>query len=132
MTRRTSTSTSRRQWQITARSTASTSPPNSSNFKSLVWYSPEKFEAKGYEVPTTWDELMALCDRSRPRREAVVRWHRVRYGDRLAGDRLAGGLCPARAGPDVYDQWVTHDVKFSRPQIAKSMRHLGELVKNPD
>ena len=30
--------------------------------KSLVWYSPPAFEAAGYEVPTTWDELLALCD----------------------------------------------------------------------
>ncbi len=31
--------------------------------KSLVWYSPAAFEEAGYEVPTTWDELLALTDR---------------------------------------------------------------------
>ena len=25
------------------------------------------------------------------------------------------------AGPDVYDQWVSHDVKFSDPQIADAL-----------
>jgi alpha-glucoside transport system substrate-binding protein len=30
--------------------------------KSFVWYSPVAFEAMGYEVPTTWDEFVALVD----------------------------------------------------------------------
>ena len=28
--------------------------------KSFIWYSPPAFEAAGYEVPETWDELQAL------------------------------------------------------------------------
>ncbi|MEY2983923.1 MAG: hypothetical protein RLZZ568_540, partial [Cyanobacteriota bacterium] len=30
--------------------------------KSLVWYNPQQFEANGYEVPTTWTEMMALSE----------------------------------------------------------------------
>ena len=30
--------------------------------KSLVWYSPQMFDDFGYEVPETWDELVALSD----------------------------------------------------------------------
>lgn len=30
--------------------------------KSLVWYNPQMFADFGYEVPTTWDEMMALSD----------------------------------------------------------------------
>ena len=32
------------------------------NGKSLVWYPKQAFEAAGYTVPTTWDELIALSD----------------------------------------------------------------------
>ncbi len=32
------------------------------NGKSLVWYPKAEFDAAGYKVPTTWDELMALTD----------------------------------------------------------------------
>jgi alpha-glucoside transport system substrate-binding protein len=35
---------------------------NRFNGKSLVWYPLPAFEAAGYEIPTTWDELMALSD----------------------------------------------------------------------
>ena len=30
--------------------------------KSLVWYSPQMFDDFGYEVPQTWEELLALSD----------------------------------------------------------------------
>lgn len=36
--------------------------PIKTDIKSLVWYSPVAFEAAGYEVPTTWDEFVALMD----------------------------------------------------------------------
>src|SRR5947208_14396821 len=30
------------------------------SLKGLVWYDPKAFQAKGYQVPKTWDELMTL------------------------------------------------------------------------
>ena len=36
--------------------------PNSANVKSFVWYSPSAFEEAGYEVPETWDDMLALSD----------------------------------------------------------------------
>ena len=32
------------------------------NGKSLVWYPVDDFEAAGYEIPTTWEEMIALSD----------------------------------------------------------------------
>ena len=36
--------------------------PTNINLKSMVWYPKDNFDAAGYEVPTTWDDLMALSD----------------------------------------------------------------------
>jgi alpha-glucoside transport system substrate-binding protein len=36
--------------------------PVKTDIKSIVWYSPIAFEASGYAVPATWDELVALMD----------------------------------------------------------------------
>ena len=53
--------------------------PNNADFKSLVWYSPKTFTEKGYTVPTTWDELMALTDKiAATGDEAVVHRHQLR------------------------------------------------------
>ncbi|HEY7812624.1 MAG TPA: hypothetical protein VIC62_05260, partial [Nakamurella sp.] len=35
-------------------------PPLDANVKSFVWYSPKTFKEKGYTVPTTYDDLIAL------------------------------------------------------------------------
>ena len=34
----------------------------SAGLKSLVWYPKPEFEARGYEAPETWEELIALTD----------------------------------------------------------------------
>ena len=36
--------------------------PVKADIKTIIWYSPAVFAAKGYEVPTTWDELNALVE----------------------------------------------------------------------
>ena len=35
---------------------------NAVNLKSIVWYQPAEFEKRGYVVPETWDEMIALAD----------------------------------------------------------------------
>src|SRR6218665_162977 len=37
--------------------------PFKQEVKSLVWYSPDNFAEKGYTVPETWEDLMALQDK---------------------------------------------------------------------
>jgi alpha-glucoside transport system substrate-binding protein len=36
--------------------------PVKADVKTIIWYSPANFEAKGYTVPTTWDELNTLVE----------------------------------------------------------------------
>jgi alpha-glucoside transport system substrate-binding protein len=36
--------------------------PIKADVKSIIWYSPANFDALGYTVPTTWDELDALVE----------------------------------------------------------------------
>ncbi len=35
-------------------------------------------------------------------------------------------------GPDVYDQWYTHEIPFNDPQIVDAFDTAGEILKNPD
>jgi alpha-glucoside transport system substrate-binding protein len=36
------------------------------------------------------------------------------------------------AGPDVYDQWYTHEIPFNDPQIVEAIDTVGEILKNED
>jgi alpha-glucoside transport system substrate-binding protein len=35
-------------------------------------------------------------------------------------------------GPDVYDQWVTNEVKFNSPEVLGVLEKVGTILKNPD
>jgi len=107
--------------------------PNSSNMKSFVWYSPKVFAEKGYAIPTTWDELMALSDKMAA--DGIKPW---------CGGIESGGATgwPAtdwleqvvlrQSGGDVYDKWISHEIPFSSPEITKAMDTISGWMKNPD
>ena len=110
--------------------------PMSANMKSLVWYSPSFFKAHNYTVPTTWADLMSLSAK-------------------MASDNTAGGFKPwcggigsgtasgwpatdwleevvlGKYGGDVYDQWISHKIKFSDQQIIDSMNTVKNWLQNP-
>ncbi|HEY5877466.1 MAG TPA: ABC transporter substrate-binding protein [Nakamurella sp.] len=105
--------------------------PNSINFKSLIWYSPEKFKADGYAIPTTYDELIALSD------QIVAAGKKPWCAGIASGEATGWPLTDwledyvlRTAGADVYDQWVAGDVKFSDQQIANALAEMGKVIKN--
>ena len=46
--------------------------PVKADIKTIIWYSPVVFEAKGYAVPTTWAELETLVEKMVA--DGVVPW----------------------------------------------------------
>src|SRR3954465_4682447 len=78
--------------------------PLGANAKSFVWYSPKAFKDAGYEVPKTWDDMIALSDKIAA--TGAKPWCAgIGSGDATgwpATDWLGGGG-PRTTGPDVYD-----------------------------
>jgi maltose-binding protein MalE len=50
--------------------------PYKADVKSVIWYPIKAFEAKGYKVPATWDELIARPTDRQGRLEPVVHQRR--------------------------------------------------------
>ncbi|WP_431473701.1 ABC transporter substrate-binding protein [Ornithinimicrobium sp. W1665] len=109
--------------------------PLGANAKSFVWYSPAAFEENGYEIPETWDDLLALSDQIASDHPDSKPW--------CAGIESGGATgWPATdwvedvmlrtAGPDVYDQWVNHEIPFDDPQVVEAVDAVGEILRNPD
>ena len=75
--------------------------PYKADVKSTIWYPIKAFEAKGYKVPTTWDELIALSDKIvADGIQPLVRQRRwPGRRDRLAAHRLGRGSRPQDQGP---------------------------------
>lgn len=107
--------------------------PIGANVKSFVWYSPSMFEEAGYEIPQTWDELIDLSDQIVA--DGGVPWCAgIGSGDATgwpATDWLED-LVLRTAGPEVYDQWVAHEIPFDDPRIAEALAEVGSILKNEE
>jgi alpha-glucoside transport system substrate-binding protein len=107
--------------------------PLKSDLKSLVWYVPSEFEARGYEVPTTLDEFYALTEEM------------IANGDTplCVGIESAAAtgwpftdwvedLVLRRHGIDFYNQWVAHEVPFNSPEVVEVMQEVIDLWNTDD
>ncbi|XVX18807.1 ABC transporter substrate-binding protein [Actinomycetota bacterium] len=107
--------------------------PLGANVKSYVWYSPKKFKEKGYEVPTTWDELMTLSDKIAADDKAAKPWCAGFSSGTATGwpgtDWLEDAMLRT-AGPEVYDQWVSHEVKFNDPKVVEALGSVSKILKD--
>ena len=122
-------SSASRSWRSASTRASTTACPTNINLKSMVWYPKDDFDAAGYEVP---DHLGRAHRAERPdrrrRQHAVVRRLRERGRHRLAGHRLDGGHHAPHRGPDVYDQWVAHEIPFNDPAVKAAARAFGEIL----
>jgi len=108
--------------------------PGGANVKSLVWYSPSVFKAKGYLVPQTYDELVKLSDKIASDDSKAKPWC-AGFGSGEAtgwvGTDWLEDILLRTAGPEVYDHWVKHEIPFNDPQIATALAKVGDILKNP-
>ena len=107
--------------------------PLGANAKSFVWYSPAMFEDAGYEVPETWDDMIDLSQQIVD--DGAMPWCAgVESGDATGwpGTDFIEDVVLRTAGPDVYDQWVSHEIPFNDPQINEAWDTAGEILKNDE
>ncbi len=107
--------------------------PTNINLKSMVWYPKDDFDEAGYEVPETWDDLIALSDQivedgSNP-------WC---IGFESGGDSgwpatdWMEDIMLRTAGPETYDQWVAHEIPFDDPAVKAAAEQFGEILFTED
>ena len=102
--------------------------PNKNDLKSLVWYQPEVFAANSYEIPETWDELLALTDQMIA--DGNTPWCVGIESGQATGwvfTDWTEDLMLRFAGPDAYDQWVTNDLPFSDETVTDIFQQILDL-----
>lgn len=100
--------------------------------KSFIWYSPAAFEANGYEIPTTWEELDALeqqiiADGFQPwciglESGAASGW---------PGTDWIEDIMLRTAGPEVYDQWWQHEIPWTDDAVRNAWETFGSVINDP-
>ncbi len=105
--------------------------PLSTNVKSFVWYSPKMFTQRGYQVPETWDDMLALSDRMVA--DGIKPWCAgVESGDATgwpATDWLEDVML-REAGVETYDRWVNHEIPFNAPEVVSALDRAGGILKS--
>lgn len=110
--------------------------PVGANVKSFVWYSPKAFAEKGYAVPTTWDEMMALTKQitvDNPESDVRPWCAGIESGDATgwpATDWVEDVMLRVN-GPEVYDQWVDHTIPFNDQKVVAAIDQVGTILKDP-
>jgi alpha-glucoside transport system substrate-binding protein len=108
--------------------------PLMASIKGYIWYSPSEFEEKGYEIPTTLDELTELSETIAAEGEHKPWCVGLESGEATGwpGTDWVEDFVLRQAGPEYYDQWTTHEVPFNSPEVAEAFDAVGDYLKNPD
>ena len=106
------------------------------NIKSLLWYPKAAFDSAGYQVPDSWSAMMDLTDK---------------IANDVSGDSGRAPWCIGiesggatgwvatdwiedimlrMYGPDTYDKWVNHELKFDSPEVTKAFEELQKIWFN--
>jgi alpha-glucoside transport system substrate-binding protein len=106
--------------------------PQSVNIKSLIWYSPAAFAAKGYKIPGSLEDLKALSDKIVA--DGGTPWCVGAESGVATGWVLTDWMedfMLRTNGEKVYDAWVNHSMAFNDPKVKAVMDAVGAYVKNP-
>lgn len=97
--------------------------------KAAVWYDPKAFAAAGYDVPTTWNEMITLADK------VVVDGHSpfsvVAPSGPASGWALTDWISEIvlnNCGPDLYDKWIGSEIPWNDACIKQSFDMFTKIV----
>ncbi len=104
--------------------------PTKADVKSMIWYPVKAFAAKGYQVPKTWDELVALADK-------IVADGSAPFCASAGGPGTATGwqltdwveeVLLKTEDPQVTNDWISDKIKFTDPKIKAAFDRVGSLL----
>ncbi|MBN1261152.1 MAG: carbohydrate ABC transporter substrate-binding protein [Anaerolineae bacterium] len=101
--------------------------------KSLIWYNPKAFDAAGYAIPESWDELLALSDQ-------IVADGGTPWCIGLESGAASGwpgtdwieDIVLRTAGAETYDQWRRHEIPWTDDAVRNAWETWGTIVTNED
>src|SRR5262249_33961473 len=89
------------------------------------------FNAAGYHVPTTWDEMMALSDQIAA--TGTTPWCIGLESGAASGWPATDwieDIVLRTAGPEVYDQWWQGKISWADPAIKNAWTLFGQIATN--
>jgi alpha-glucoside transport system substrate-binding protein len=106
--------------------------PIKADVKTIIWYSPVVFEAKGYTVPTTWDELDALVEQMVANGD--VPWSMgFESGDATGwtGSDFIQDILLVQQGPEYVMGLISGDIAYDDAGVKQAYETYGKWASDP-
>jgi alpha-glucoside transport system substrate-binding protein len=99
--------------------------------KGTIWYNPIHFQAHGYALPQTWDDLIALSDSIA--NNGAYPWSLGINSGETTGWPAADWIAEIylrQFGATLYDQWVNHQIPWTHASLKTAFQLFGQIVGN--
>ena len=101
------------------------------NGKSLVWYPKKEFDAAGYTIPQTWDDMIKLMDKMVA--DGTTPWCiGIELGTATgwpATDWIED-IMLRTTSLENYDKWVLGTLPFTSPEVKAATQKMAEIWLN--
>lgn len=101
--------------------------------KAMVWYSPTQFTSNNYQVPATWQDMITLS--TNIANSGKFPWSMGVAAQAASGFPSADWIAQIflnNSGPDLYDKWVAHQIKWTDPSISQAFQMFGQIAHGPN
>jgi alpha-glucoside transport system substrate-binding protein len=100
--------------------------------KGTVWYSPKQFQSNGYQIPATWDQMIALSNQIAG--GGKYPWTMGVEAGSASGWPAADWIAQIylnQSGPEMYDKWVAHQIPWTDASLKSAFQMFGQIVNGP-
>jgi len=100
--------------------------------KGTIWYNPAQFNSLDYQIPATWDDLLALS--AHIAGSGKYPWAMGVENATASGWPAADWIAEIylkQFGPDLYDQWVGHQLPWTHESVRQAFQRFGQIVGGP-
>jgi len=98
------------------------------NGKSLVFYPKAAFDAAGYTIPETWDDLMALTEQIAS--DGDTPWCVGIESGAATGWAMTDWIEDTMlrtTSLENYDKWVKGELKFDSPEVRNALKYVTDI-----
>ena len=106
--------------------------PVKTDLKTIIWYSPANFQAAGYQVPTSWDELNTLVEKMVA--DGKVPWSMgFESGDATGwtGSDFIQDILLVQQGPDYVMKIISGDVPYDDKGVQDAYTLYAKWASDP-
>jgi alpha-glucoside transport system substrate-binding protein len=101
------------------------------NSKSTVWYKPNSFEENGFQIPTNWDQLLAVTKQYKDK--GMTPWAVGAQGDENSWTLTDWfeQIYARQAGEEKYRQlFESGDIPFNDPSVKAALTEMTKIVND--